>query len=107
MGPSAGLSEQIRAGAWMLQWAGGQQWGDMPEEVPLGPESAHHLPGGCREGTVESHWQGLRDLPGYRQPVAEAAHGRGLVPSPSSPQPALYSEFPGGSRQSLGPLPRA
>ena len=54
--------------------------GDMPDEVPLGPESAHRLPGGCREGTVESHWQGLRDLTGYRQPVAEPEHGRGLVP---------------------------
>lgn len=59
LGPSAGLSEQTQAGAGMLQWLVGSRGEDMPEEVPLGPESAHHLPRGCREGTVESHWQGL------------------------------------------------
>ena len=54
----------------------------MPEEVLLGPESAHCLPGGCRDRIEES--QGLRALPGYRQRVADMEHGWGLVPHPKS-----------------------
>lgn len=53
----------------------------MPEEVLLGPESAHCLPGGCKDRIVES--QGLRALPGYRQRVADMEHGWG-VPHPKS-----------------------
>lgn len=54
---------------------------------------------------MESHWQGDRDLPGYRPPVAEAAHGRGLYHPPPPLNQHCTLSFGAAPGRALVPSP--